>query len=66
MRQFDTLTPDEFDDALDKVIEEVENEELRLKKQETMFDVMERDQAYYESLIRKTDGQIREALQTMR
>ena len=55
MQNFNKLTPDEYDELTDEIIEQIEQEELRLKKQEVMFNVIENDQAYYQSLISTTD-----------
>ena len=62
MRNFDELNPDQVDDEIDQIIDEIEQEEMRLKKQEVMFKVIEQDQAYYQSLIQKTNTQISQAL----
>ena len=43
-------------------MDEIEQEEMRLQKQELMFNVIEQDQAYYRSLIAKTNEQIASAL----
>ena len=50
---------------MDEIVDEIEQEELRLKKQDVMFAVIEQDQAYYASLIEKTNEQIRGALETI-
>ena len=62
MRKFDSVTPDEFDDLVEDIVDEIEQEEVKLKKQEVMFGVIERDQEYYASLIEKTNTQIQAAL----
>ena len=56
------MTPDEFDNLVEDIVDEIEQEEVRLKKQEVMFGVIERDQEYYASLIEKTNTQIQAAL----
>ena len=43
-------------------MDEIEQEEMRMQKQELMFNVIEQDQAYYRSLIAKTNEQIASAL----
>ena len=63
MRNFDSLSADEVDDLVDDITDEVEQEETRLKKQQVMFGVIERDQQYYASLIEQTSQAIQAALQ---
>ena len=66
MRGFNDVGSDEFDDMVDEIVDEIEQEEIRLKKQEVMFKVIaEQDQAYYRTLIEKTDEQIAEAMKTI-
>ena len=62
MAKFDTHTADDFDAIVDDLVDEIELEEIRLKKQEVMFGVIEQDQAYYQSLIESTNEQINSAL----
>ena len=55
MAQFDKYTPEQFDARVEEIIDEIEQQEIRLKKQQIMFNVTERDQAYYEDLIGETN-----------
>ena len=55
MLNFEALTPEQFESQVDEIVDEIEQEELRLKKQRAMFAVIEQDQAYYASLIEKTN-----------
>ena len=65
MHKFDGLTADQIDAIVDDLVDEIELEEIRLKKQEIMFGVIEQDQAYYQSLIETTNEQIHSALATI-
>ena len=43
MRKFDSVTADQFDDLVEEIVDEVEQEEVRMKKQDVMFGMIERD-----------------------
>ena len=61
MTDWDELTPDQFDDRVEDLIDEIEGQEIRLTKQKIIFDVTEQDQAYYQSLTNKTNNEIANA-----
>ena len=47
MHEWDSLTPDQFDDQIENLLDEIEGQEIRLTKQKVIFDVTEQDHAYY-------------------
>ena len=61
MNDWNSLTPDQFEDRIEDLLDEIEGQEIRLTKQKVIFDVTEQDHAYYQSLISKTNGEIESA-----
>ena len=58
MSDWDAITPDQFDDRVEDLVDEIEGQEIRLTKQKIIFDVTEQDQTYYQSLTNKTNNEI--------
>ena len=61
MSDWDALSPDQFDDRVEDLVDEIEGQEIRLTKQKIIFDVTEQDQTYYQSLTNKTNNEIESA-----
>ena len=55
MAKFDQLTPDQFEDMAEDLLDEIENQEIRLKKQQIIFNATEKDQSYYGDMIGNTN-----------
>ena len=47
MSEWDALSPDQFDEKVEDLVDEIEGQEIRLTKQKIIFDVTEQDQTYY-------------------
>ena len=58
MSKFDQLNPDQFEDKVEDLIDEIENQEIRLKKQQIIFNATEKDHAYYNGMIDSTNDEI--------
>ena len=61
MKDWDLINPDQFEDCIEDLLDEIEGQEIRLTKQKVIFNVTEQDQAYYQSLINKTNDEIENA-----
>ena len=61
----DEFKPEEVEEAVEDLVDQVELIELKLKKAQTQFNVRNHDKAYYAQLIDTTETQIEQSRQEM-
>lgn len=63
--KMDEMSPEAFEDAVENIVDEIETTEVRLKKAQIQYDLREKDQVYYQTLIEQTNKEIESSKQEM-